>query len=66
MGIVEGGQLHEDLEALHEDMLVLTRQIVRLRRLLLALFLRESSDPTHRRLVEAHVEEELKTDQHSF
>ncbi len=56
--------LDDALDELHRDILVLTEQISRIRRLLLALFLRESDLRDHQALVEALVEEELKTDQH--
>ncbi len=58
--------LDEALDELHRDILVLTEQISRVRRLLLALFLRESDLRDHQALVEVLVEEELKTDQHAF
>lgn len=56
--------LDEALDELHRDILVLTEQVSRMRRVLLALFLRESGLRDHQALVEALVEEEIKTDQH--
>lgn len=56
--------LDDALDELHRDILVLTEQISRIRRLLLALFLRESDLRDHQALVGALVDEELKTDQH--
>lgn len=56
--------LDDALDELHRDILVLTEQISRIRRLLLALFLRESDLRDHQALVEVLVEGELKTDQH--